>query len=911
MILRCSFPCFCSIATQKQNARCSVIVFTNQKQKQIDHHTKLTSIITMAPSRRSHAKKKKRTSVYERLKDRENDIQRQKEKWQNRKDKNKKKSVVFDDDKQKYDRDDDETVTDDEMTNASEKNQDAVKEKGIGDDNLPDNDDDVGNNLRHDALALLNFSNQNSKQSAASKSSPDRSKQIAEDLFKVDTDSSDEDSDDGFAEDFAKALDDEDKLQAVRISYIVKELSANAVKYLAVYDHDDNDLKEKPVGVLDWALLMSRNERVRTGTIDTIKSSAFTNFFFECCQTLSGQFYFVLINSPSLTKEMNKPGKIASFESFKDHINGSTDEHFAVFPNFSEDAILIVPKCTDNENAQDFFDLATFVRKAKPEKIDILFKTMAEEFLKSTEARTYCFLSTCGLSEPWLHFRLDNSPKYYHKHYHSDMPKTALAVDDQANKEKETTKKDETLYTSRTPAKPAAAGMVCASWHFMKDKNYCVFPDGKIRETRHLCAGNCGKYLHGGACCCNGKEMEGMMCFSCTPPLERVGRSATAAPDQGSKVGKTASTTRMLCASYDSSLDFNPCSMAFDLDPDLATVTKHSPRCATCHLFIHGVDCSFNKDELMCYKCSLSQKRSTTSTAAGSHSTATHANMSSSKTSSSTSMMSTAASMTQNKQELHGGDDDDDDDRSSKDDSTDRSSSKSVNGKEVSASIPRIDKWWTDPNDAILHGLFEGTRKIFKSQSPIATVARNDSVVTCDDGNQYYLLRHKSHAQTKAKTKRRELDGPALSVAQAKDDRTSQQVRMMVQRAEIAMRMQSYDASIDSENMPSITTYIITKDKIIEKPHLPKNGMVTRDPPMWTVMAPIGHAKNDVIDNLEKLLSTLKDSNKKKKKSSSSSPKEVSVVSTAEKYLDNLYGAGEGKKLLAPVIPPKKKRKKN
>lgn len=264
-------------------------------------------------------------------------------------------------------------------------------------------------------------------------------------------------------------------------------------------------------------------------------------------------------------------------------------------------------------------------------------------------------------------------------------------------------------------------------------------------------------------------------------------------------------------------------------------------------------------------------------------------------------------------------DDDDDDDRDSvkgDDDDPFKDDSKSPEVMMVDGSIPRIDKWWTGSSDAILHGLLEGTKKRFKSDAPISTVAKNDSVVTCDDGQKYFLLRHKSDMQTKTKTKRRELLGPAMSVAQAKDDRTSQQVRMMAQRAEIAMTMQSYDSSVEADNMPGITTYVLTRDEIIEKPHLPKNGVVARAKPMWTVMVPSGHKKSDLVCNLEELIESLQKKKAADKKRKASPMKaaplaiDKEMVDTAEDFLDNLYGDGEGKKLLAPQ-PTQKKRKKS
>ena len=58
--------------------------------------------------------------------------------------------------------------------------------------------------------------------------------------------------------------------------------------------------------------------------------------------------------------------------------------------------------------------LAVFCRNAPATQVDGLWKLLASEFLvrlESTEAAVW--LSTSGLGVSWLHFRLDNSPKYY------------------------------------------------------------------------------------------------------------------------------------------------------------------------------------------------------------------------------------------------------------------------------------------------------------------------------------------------------------------------------------------------------------------------------------------------------------------------------------------------------------------
>ena len=231
---------------------------------------------------------------------------------------------------------------------------------------------------------------------------------------------------------------------------------------------------------------------------------------------------------------------------------------------------------------------------------------------------------------------------------------------------------------------------------------------------------------------------------------------------------------------------------------------------------------------------------------------------------------------------------------------------------EGSSGVPRIDKWWTGSSDLILHGFLEGTSTQFKSNSEVSTLARNHHDVECADGSTYHLLNHKSDftkARRKETAKKREIGSPALSVAQVKDDRTSQQLRMAITRTESFMKMTVYGPSVESDKMPHHSTYVLSRDQIIDEPHRPRNGMVARNKPMWTVMMPPGGTKKQLADELEELLASLRpagtDKNKKKK------PEKVDqkIVHTAMEFLDNIYGTGSGDKLTA--APPAKKKKRN
>ena len=106
------------------------------------------------------------------------------------------------------------------------------------------------------------------------------------------------------------------------------------------------------------------------------------------------------------------------------------------------------------------------------------------------------------------------------------------------------------------------------------------------------------------------------------------------------------------------------------------------------------------------------------------------------------------------------------------------------------------------------------------------SAARNNPVVTCDTSDQYQLLQHKDELKKPCKNNknnnRRKIGTPANSVSQAKDNHTSQQCCMMAQCLEIALKMQQFGKFFDDEGdqCPTITTSIMTRDKIIEQPYL-------------------------------------------------------------------------------------------
>lgn len=92
------------------------------------------------------------------------------------------------------------------------------------------------------------------------------------------------------------------------------------------------------------------------------------------------------------------------------------------FPNLGRDAILIVPTPLGTTEAisRTYGHLANFIREAPQWQIAATWRLVAEQYLQRMKVlqehdnNESVWLSTAGNGVPWLHFRLDSRPKYYH-----------------------------------------------------------------------------------------------------------------------------------------------------------------------------------------------------------------------------------------------------------------------------------------------------------------------------------------------------------------------------------------------------------------------------------------------------------------------------------------------------------------
>jgi hypothetical protein len=218
-----------------------------------------------------------------------------------------------------------------------------------------------------------------------------------------------------------------------------------------MYSYVSSTLTTTPQLVVQYRILDSDSRTLSFGDMVTLFSEpsseihAFFNsilrqhfdgnseaYFFECpvvtLSTIHRDFEFVLILSEAL-------GKIeADCKAFEDHImKEKTVDGVVSFLNIGGDASLVVP-CPSHlsnfvprrgskpkvrmEELRHYAHLAAFQRDAPVPQVKALWQKVFGELLvklqtqyKSEEMKIW--LSTSGLGVPWLHVRLDTTPKYY------------------------------------------------------------------------------------------------------------------------------------------------------------------------------------------------------------------------------------------------------------------------------------------------------------------------------------------------------------------------------------------------------------------------------------------------------------------------------------------------------------------
>ena len=142
--------------------------------------------------------------------------------------------------------------------------------------------------------------------------------------------------------------------------------------------------------------------------IADLAASPYAAFFWELPPlsraTLSSPFECVVIRSEALTDMRADPS------DFAEHLSPAA-RIVVSFRNLGGDAVLIVPRGISGLDCYGHF--AAFLREAPREQQHALFQILADETEKLLEANRHFWISTSGLGVPWVHVRLDSTPKYY------------------------------------------------------------------------------------------------------------------------------------------------------------------------------------------------------------------------------------------------------------------------------------------------------------------------------------------------------------------------------------------------------------------------------------------------------------------------------------------------------------------
>lgn len=146
---------------------------------------------------------------------------------------------------------------------------------------------------------------------------------------------------------------------------------------------------------------------------DALAEVAFPDFFMETMPIrgeggLDGVFECVLLDAGGVLI-----ARRASHAAFDEHLSATTAKVIQ-FSNIGGDAVLVVPRPSDTVNRKVFGHLATFLRNASEDLRSGLWQKVSQavhDTLKDAP-RSLILINTDGRGVPWLHVRLDSTPKY-------------------------------------------------------------------------------------------------------------------------------------------------------------------------------------------------------------------------------------------------------------------------------------------------------------------------------------------------------------------------------------------------------------------------------------------------------------------------------------------------------------------
>lgn len=179
-----------------------------------------------------------------------------------------------------------------------------------------------------------------------------------------------------------------------------------------------------PAGPLrnsDVLSLLARDGDFRVWLTQRLAAAPFEAFRWETpalsTTTLDRPFEYVLIDDPPLVRNPDPRAFAAHFAA------ADPDTLVAEIPNLTGTSTLIVPRGIADDTVYPHF--ATFLRGAPATQIEALWRCVAHAVMRRLSPRPI-WLSTAGAGVPWLHVRIDPTPKYYrHRAYATVSPQTS------------------------------------------------------------------------------------------------------------------------------------------------------------------------------------------------------------------------------------------------------------------------------------------------------------------------------------------------------------------------------------------------------------------------------------------------------------------------------------------------------
>lgn len=140
-----------------------------------------------------------------------------------------------------------------------------------------------------------------------------------------------------------------------------------------------------------------------------LRESGFSSYILEMSPfrelDLDSLFEFVLLPIPLASGEPDRKVYEEYFSWPKAKSRGVVS-----FPNLGRNALLVVP--APAHESSDYKDLGSFMATAPAEQQDALWGELGVQILKHVSERAI-WVSVAGGGIPWLHFRIDEIPKYY------------------------------------------------------------------------------------------------------------------------------------------------------------------------------------------------------------------------------------------------------------------------------------------------------------------------------------------------------------------------------------------------------------------------------------------------------------------------------------------------------------------